>query len=72
MALFTFVIVVVLTPREQMWAFALYAALIFGVVLIAGLSPLLVLKRMAVEIRSSSLQCCFPSSRRVRPPKSPG
>jgi cobalt/nickel transport system permease protein len=49
-ALFTFVIVVVLTPREQMWAFALYALLILGVVLLAGLSPLLVLKRMAVEI----------------------
>ena len=49
-ALFTFVIVVVLTPREQMWAFGLYAALILGVVLLAGLSPLLVLKRMAVEI----------------------
>ena len=39
-----------LTPREQMWAFGLYAALILGVVLMAGLSPLLVLKHMAVEI----------------------
>ena len=49
-ALFTFVVVVVLTPREQIWAFAGYAVLLLGVTLLAGLSPALVARRMVVEL----------------------
>jgi len=48
--LFTFVVVVVLTPREQVWAFVGYGLLLLGVVLVAELSPLMVLRRMAVEL----------------------
>lgn len=49
-ALVAFVLVVVLTPREQVWAFGLYALLLAGVVAAAGLPPTLVARRMLVEV----------------------
>jgi cobalt/nickel transport system permease protein len=49
-ALFAFVVTVVLTPREQVWAFVVYALLLLGVALAAGLSPAMVLRRMVVEL----------------------
>jgi cobalt/nickel transport system permease protein len=49
-SLFTFVIAVVLTPREQVWAFGVYALLVLGVILVAGISPVLVVRRMVVEV----------------------
>jgi cobalt/nickel transport system permease protein len=49
-ALFGFVLAVVATPREQMWAFAVHAALIVAVVAVARLAPRAVLRRMAVEV----------------------
>ena len=49
-ALFAFVVVVVLTPREQVWAFVVYAGLLFMVVLVAGLRPAMVVRRMVVEV----------------------
>ncbi len=49
-ALVAFVFTVVLTPREEFWAFGVYAALLAVVVAIAGLPPRLVLRRMVVEV----------------------
>ncbi|MGW7088704.1 cobalt ECF transporter T component CbiQ [Streptomyces sp. NPDC054871] len=49
-AVFCFVVVVVSTPREAMWAFGLYAALL-GVVAYASRVPLpFLLKRLLIEV----------------------
>lgn len=44
-----FVFVVVATPREQLWAFALYAAALVGVAAVARLTPALLLRRLTIE-----------------------
>lgn len=49
-AVVLFVFVVVSTPTRAFWTFAVYAALLFAVVLTARLSPLLVIRRMVVEV----------------------
>ncbi|WP_327297093.1 cobalt ECF transporter T component CbiQ [Streptomyces sp. NBC_01197] len=49
-AVFTFVIVVVSTPREAMWAFALYAVLLAGVTAVARIPAGFLLKRLLIEI----------------------
>lgn len=49
-AAFCFVVVVVSTPREVMWAFALYAALLAGVALRAHIPVGYWLKRLLIEI----------------------
>lgn len=49
-ALFAFVVIVVLTPREQVWAFVAYGLLLLAVTLSASLSPMMVLRRMLVEL----------------------
>ncbi|MBE1589866.1 cobalt ECF transporter T component CbiQ [Nonomuraea angiospora] len=50
LAVFAFAIVVVATPRERFWAFALYAALL-GAVAVAARVPLpYVLRRMVIEV----------------------
>lgn len=46
----SFVFVVVSTPREAVWAFAVYAALLAGVAAIAGIRAGLVFRRMLVEV----------------------
>ena len=48
-ALFVFVLAVVSTPAGAFWAFALYAALLVGCVVLAKLPPLVVMRRLAVE-----------------------
>lgn len=45
----TFVLLVVVTPREQFWAFGVYAGLLAAVVAVAGLPVGLVARRMLVE-----------------------
>jgi cobalt/nickel transport system permease protein len=45
-----FVFVVVSTPREQVWAFGLYALLLVGVATLAGIGPRTILTRLLVEI----------------------
>ncbi|UGY91873.1 cobalt ECF transporter T component CbiQ [Streptomyces gobiensis] len=47
---FGFVLVVVSTPREAMWAFGLYALLLVGVAGAARIPPGFVLKRMLIEV----------------------
>ena len=49
-ALVSFVLVVVATPRELFWPYAGYAALLLGVVALAGLPAGFVLRRMVVEV----------------------
>jgi cobalt/nickel transport system permease protein len=49
-AVVVFVLVVVSTPTRAFWAFGVYAALLAGVVLTARLPPLLVLRRMVIEV----------------------
>ncbi|MEV4019168.1 cobalt ECF transporter T component CbiQ [Nonomuraea angiospora] len=50
LAVFAFAIVVVATPRERFWAFAVYAALL-GAVAVAARVPLTyVLRRMVIEV----------------------
>ncbi|MFI8966302.1 cobalt ECF transporter T component CbiQ [Streptomyces sp. NPDC053493] len=49
-AVFAFVVVVVATPREAMWAFALYAVLLGAVVARARVTPGFLLKRLLIEI----------------------
>ncbi|MCX4726032.1 cobalt ECF transporter T component CbiQ [Streptomyces sp. NPDC090052] len=49
-AVFTFVLVVVSTPREAMWAFALYAVLLAGVTAVARIPAGFLLKRLLIEI----------------------
>lgn len=48
-ALFVFVLAVVATPAGVFWAFALYAALLVGCVVLAKLPAVIVMKRLAVE-----------------------
>ncbi|TWD84237.1 cobalt/nickel transport system permease protein [Kribbella amoyensis] len=48
-ALVVFVLAVVSTPAAAFWAFAVYAALLLGCVVLAKLPPLTVLRRLAVE-----------------------
>lgn len=45
-----FVLAVVATPARLVWAFVGYAVLVVGLVVMAGLSPALVLRRMTIEI----------------------
>ncbi|MFB8030334.1 cobalt ECF transporter T component CbiQ [Streptomyces sp. NPDC056465] len=49
-AVLCFVVAVVSTPREAVWAFALYAALLAAVAAVARLSPGFLLKRLAIEV----------------------
>jgi cobalt/nickel transport system permease protein len=49
-AVFAFVVVVVSTPREAVWAFALYAVLLAGVAYAARVPARHVLTRMLVEV----------------------
>ncbi|MFI8435179.1 cobalt ECF transporter T component CbiQ [Streptomyces sp. NPDC079020] len=49
-AVLCFVVVVVTTPREAMWAFALYAALLGAVAAAARIPAGLLLKRLVVEV----------------------
>jgi cobalt/nickel transport system permease protein len=48
-ALFVFVLAVVSTPSSAFWAFALYAALLVGAVVLAKLPGATVVRRLAVE-----------------------
>ena len=45
-----FVFAVVATPREAFWAFAIDAAIVAGVIALAGLRPGFVLRRLVVEL----------------------
>ena len=45
-----FVLVVVATPRERIWAFAVYAALLGAVAAVAGIRYGLVLRRTLIEV----------------------
>jgi len=49
-ALVGFVLVVVATPPGRFWAFGVYALLLVALVAVARLRPLLVLRRMLVEV----------------------
>ncbi|MEV6107766.1 cobalt ECF transporter T component CbiQ [Streptomyces sp. NPDC051940] len=49
-AVFGFVLVVVATPREAMWAFALYAALLAGVAVLARVPVSFLLRRLVFEV----------------------
>jgi cobalt/nickel transport system permease protein len=49
-AVITFVLAVVATPREAFWAFGLYAGLLAVVAIVAAVPPLTVLRRMVVEV----------------------
>ena len=50
LAVFAFVLVVVATPREQFWAFGVYALVLLAVVRLAQLPVLLVVRRLVVEV----------------------
>lgn len=49
-AVFCFVVVVVSTPREAVWAFALYAALIAAAAVLARIPAGFLLKRLLIEV----------------------
>ncbi|WP_338485158.1 cobalt ECF transporter T component CbiQ [Streptomyces sp. SCSIO 75703] len=49
-AVLAFVVVVVCTPREAVWAFALYAALLTGVAAAARVPPGFLLRRLLIEV----------------------
>ncbi|MCX4692858.1 cobalt ECF transporter T component CbiQ [Streptomyces sp. NBC_01408] len=49
-ATFAFVVVVVSTPREAVWAFGLYALLIGGVAAVARIPAGFLLKRLLIEV----------------------
>lgn len=49
-ALLLLVLLVLLTPREQAWAFGAYALLLLGVLLASRVPPAYVLTRMVVEV----------------------
>lgn len=49
-AALTFVIVVVSTPREAVWSFALYAVLLAGVAAVARMPAAFLLKRLLIEV----------------------
>lgn len=57
-----FVVVVVSTPREAVWAFALYAALLAGVAAVARLSPGFLLKRLVIEVPFVAFALLMPLS----------
>jgi cobalt/nickel transport system permease protein len=48
--LLAFVLTVVATPREQAWAFGIYALLLVGLVAVTRLRPATVLRRMVIEV----------------------
>ena len=48
--LLAFVVTVVATPREQAWAFGVYAALLVALIALTRLRPALVLRRMVIEV----------------------
>jgi cobalt/nickel transport system permease protein len=50
LAVFAFAIVVVATPRERFWAFAVYAALLGAVAVAARVPVTYVLRRMVIEV----------------------
>ncbi|MEV4112313.1 cobalt ECF transporter T component CbiQ [Nonomuraea sp. NPDC049695] len=50
LAVFAFAIVVVATPRERFWAFAVYAALLGAVAVVAKVPVTYVLRRMVIEV----------------------
>jgi len=49
-AVLTFVLVVVATPRDAFWAFGVYAVLLSGVAALARVPAAVVLRRMVVEV----------------------
>lgn len=49
-ALFLFVLIVVLTPREAMWAFGAYALILGGVLAVARVPPGYVARRLVIEV----------------------
>ncbi|WP_131742495.1 cobalt ECF transporter T component CbiQ [Actinomadura roseirufa] len=49
-AVLAFVLVVVATPRERLWAFGAYALLLAGVAAAARVPPALVTRRIAIEV----------------------
>lgn len=49
-ALFAFVVLVVLTPREAFWAFGVYAMLLAGVAVLADIPARVVARRALVEV----------------------
>ncbi len=49
-AALTFTIVVVATPREQIWAFVAYAVLAATAIIAAGLRPAHIVKHLAIEL----------------------
>jgi len=49
-ALLVFVLAVVATPREAVWAFAVYAVVIVGVALVAAVPVLTLLRRLRIEV----------------------
>ncbi|TDC51341.1 cobalt ECF transporter T component CbiQ [Jiangella ureilytica] len=50
LALLAFVLVVVATPREQYWAFGVYALLLAGVAGVAAVPAGVIVRRMVVEV----------------------
>jgi cobalt/nickel transport system permease protein len=50
LAVFLFVLVVVATPREQFWAFAVYALVLVGVAALGRVPAGFVLRRLVIEI----------------------
>ncbi|TQJ51507.1 cobalt ECF transporter T component CbiQ [Phycicoccus sp. SLBN-51] len=50
LSLLSFIVLVVATPREQYWAFGIYALLLAGVVAISGVPARYLLRRMVVEV----------------------
>lgn len=50
LALLAFVLVVVATPREQYWAFGVYALLLAGVAVMAAVPGRVIVRRMVVEV----------------------
>ncbi|MEV5496502.1 cobalt ECF transporter T component CbiQ [Nonomuraea fuscirosea] len=50
LAVFAFALVVVATPRERFWAFAVYALLLAGVAMVARVPLPYVLRRMVIEV----------------------
>ena len=49
-AQFLFVIAIVATPKEAFWAFGCYAAIVAGLIALAGVSPRFVLRRLVFEV----------------------
>jgi cobalt/nickel transport system permease protein len=69
LAVVVFVLAVVATPREAVWAFAAYAALVFAVAGLSGVRPGTLLRRLRVELPFLGFAVFLPivgSSPRVR------